>query len=161
MVLRLKTSLISALSLSLYFTSPISAGNVQPDLSKMEGLICYQCESNGTQMISLCDTAFFKTLSIGERFDIMFQCPVNLQDYCIRKTIISGSKLRTKRGCTGSIDGNNATVRSGCITLPEGDGTIEICLCEHDLCNKSHKAFSYYSQICIISFVINLFQVTC
>ncbi|KAK9695239.1 Sleepless protein [Popillia japonica] len=112
-------------------------GKVRPDLTKMEGLICYQCESNGTEKIPLCDTAFFKTLSISERYDIMFQCPARMQNYCIRKTVIQGNTLRTFRGCTGPVDSNNVTVRNGCIDLKEDKTRVQVCLCDRNLCNKS------------------------
>lgn len=153
-----KILLLTILHVKMSVILAASKAQVVPDLTKMEGLICYQCESNGTEMISLCDTAFFKTLSVSERFDIMFQCPSSAQDYCIRKTNITGNKLQTFRGCADSLDANNATVRNGCITINQGKTTTQICLCNTNLCNRSHTRFKFYlvySYICITIFILN------
>jgi len=71
-------SLLTAAKVS-YQKSPFN-----PDLDQLEGRVCYQCESNESEILPTCGSALFLTGGRENKLDFVFQCPRKLQSYCVR-----------------------------------------------------------------------------
>lgn len=131
-----------------------------PDIkySIAKSLICFQCVTSNVEKAPLCSISFFKLTTPAEKLNLTFQCPPNRQDFCYTQVEIISGVTKTSRGCYGSKDKYQSSIKVGCSTSNDDKKTL--CFCKDHLCNNSANIFVKFYFVSLLLFIYLALQVT-
>lgn len=110
---------------------------LNPDLNSLSGLTCYQCISDSLYNATpLCDGAYLRTLADYEKIPLIFQCPYNRKDFCVKIVLRRKNHCRTVRGCSNYTDLRGNYLKTGCTSISRFQYDVTTCLCDDNLCNS-------------------------
>lgn len=106
-----------------------------PDISHMNNLVCYQCESESSDAHSTCESHYIKIVAVQERGKIIIQCPYYKNNFCVKVTVTNSSYSKISRGCSSFQDEAGQELRKGCMSFLQYGMQQVVCLCSSHLCN--------------------------
>lgn len=119
--------------------------------SAAKSLICFQCVSRNVEKAPLCSISFFKLTTPAEKLNLTFQCPPNRQDFCYTQVEVISGVIKTSRGCYGSKDRHQSSIKVGCST--SNDDKKKLCFCKDHLCNCSSRHFVKFYITSVLLFI--------
>ncbi|KAL3285584.1 hypothetical protein HHI36_000114 [Cryptolaemus montrouzieri] len=124
---------------SILFTSSqrIWTSYVYPDVTKAKSMVCYQCQTNMSEVFPVCESNMLKIATKAEKQELLYFCPPFADKYCFKMMTWEGNLTTVTRGCVGENDAHGHSLRTGCVHF-ENENSM-LCLCDTIACNSSYS----------------------
>ncbi|KAK9884136.1 hypothetical protein WA026_005087 [Henosepilachna vigintioctopunctata] len=118
-------------------------------------MVCYQCESNKSEIFPICQTNMLKIATRAEKQDLLYFCPPFADKYCFKLIEGSSNSSKVTRGCVGEHDSKGNLLKPGCVHFRHPQSIL--CLCDAIACNDTTIILPF-REIFLMLCMIVLFQ---